>query len=101
MQNKSQSSVDISKGIIEIVNRHGENTREGDILWDKDFGWDNEGSTAYNAEEECRKEIEAFLTVALDGHKKEILTKIVSQLPVKEECDIGLLIVEHTGKLEP
>ena len=72
MQNKPQLSAELADGIMEIINRHGENTLEGGIYWNKQLGWNKKGSTAYNAEEECRKEVQQYLATALGEQKKAI-----------------------------
>lgn len=61
-----------SHKIMEIVNRHGENTSEGEIYWNREYGWDKKNSNKYNAEEDCRKEIAQFIaTIATKSAEVE------------------------------
>lgn len=79
--NEPQLSVELADGVMEIIDRHGENTSEGGIYWNKEYGWDKKGSTAYNAEEECKKEVQSFLAQELERQREEYV-EAVKKLPV-------------------
>lgn len=67
----------IADEIMEIINRHGENTSEGCIYWNKTFCWDKgKYSPLYNAEEECRTEVRNHIATELERQRREYVEAV-------------------------